>query len=478
MRSWTSRAGVRVAMAASSSAVVAGGALSFAVAVLGGEDTLDPWWWGSLVSAALAGGIAAAYVVRRSFGSRLNEMARLLDGRVHERDLLTRLPEMGDDDVGTIAAAFNRLLARMTTLEGDVIDQGRALEATQRALALAEELGRKQSELEQRARERALLFEVLRESATSHDLDRVLEVLASRVGPALRLRQLAVLLRAESGRYVVRAQHGFEPPDVIGAEVARPAGGPWGVDRGTLLVPDVARAPHTVAFWDRLPTDGSFAAVPIVHRDEEIGLLVLTRPDDDPLGEIEGRYLQAVADQAALAIHDAQLVARLERLSTHDELTGLANRRLFHRHLQGALARADRYDHEMSVLALDLDHFKQLNDRCGHAAGDAALKAVASVLSESLREVDTVARAGGEEVWVLLAHTGEDGAREVAEKLRRRVAALDVEGADGQPLGHLSVSIGAATRRPGEGADALRARADAALYAAKRAGRDCVASAA
>lgn len=464
-----------VAVAASLSAALAGAVLSLSAWVAGGSFSLDAWWWASLLATALAGALAAAVVVRRSFGRRLNEMSRLLDGRVDERDFLTRLPDMGDDDVGVIAASFNRLLARITTLQGDVIDQGRALEATQQALALAEELAAKQRELEQRLRERALLFDVLRESAASHDLDRVLEALVSRIGPALRLRHFAVALRTEEGRYEVRAAHGFEG-SVAGQRIARPAAGPWAVSGGTLLVPDVARAPHAVAFWERLPADGSFAAVPISHAGEEIGFLLLTRPDDDPLGELEGRYLQALADQAALAIANAQLVARLERLSTHDELTGLPNRRLFARHLERALARADRFEHDVSVLALDLDHFKQLNDRCGHPAGDAALKAVAAVLLDSLREVDTVARAGGEELWVLLSHTDEAGAAEVAEKLRRRVAALDVEGATGQPLGHLSVSIGVAQRRPGEAADALLARADQALYRAKRAGRDRVAA--
>lgn len=475
VRSSTRRAAFPVALAALVSAALAGAVLQLSAWLLTGTFSLDPWWWASLSAAALSGALAAALVVRHSFGERVNEMARLLDQRVDERQYLTRLPDMGEDDVGTIAAAFNRLLARMTTLQTDVIDQGRALEASRRALALAEELADKQRELEQRLRERALLFEVLRESAATHDLDRVLEALVARIGPALRLRHFAVALRMDDGGYVVRAAHGFEE-SVVGERIARPASGPWAVSRGTLLVPDVARAPHAVAFWARLPADGSFAAVPISHGEEEIGFLLLTRPDDDPLGEIEGRYLRAIADQAALAIANAQLVARLERLSTHDELTGLPNRRLFARHLERALARADRYEHEVAVLALDLDHFKQLNDRCGHPAGDAALKAVASVLRESLREVDTVARAGGEEFWVLLAHTGETGAAEVAEKLRRRVAALDVEGADDQPLGHLSVSIGVAQRKPAEDADSLLARADAALYRAKRAGRDRVAA--
>ncbi len=475
MRSIARRAAFPVAVAASLSAALAGSVLQLGAWLATGRSSLDAWWWSSLLAAALAGALAAAIVVRRSFGERVNPMARLLDERVSERDYLTRLPDMGEDDVGTIAAAFNRLLARMTTLQSDVIDQGRALEATQRALALAEELAEKQRELEARLQERALLFEVLRESAASHDLDRVLDVLVSRIGPALRLRHFAIALKTEGG-YEVRAAHGFDGGAVGSRIPRRPASGPWAVAGGTLLVPDVARAPHAVAFWERLPHEGSFAAVPIAHAGDEIGFLLITRPDDDPLGELEGRYLQALADQAALAIANAQLVSRLERLSTHDELTGLPNRRLFARHLERTLARADRYGHDVAVLALDLDHFKQLNDRCGHPAGDAALRAVASVLRESLREVDTVARAGGEELWVLLPHTSEQGAAEVAEKLRRRVAALDVEGADQQPLGHLSVSIGVAQRRAAEGADALLARADAALYRAKRAGRDRVAA--
>ena len=460
----------RVALAASLSAVAAGTVLELAAWLALGRPSLDPFWWSSLVGAALAGALAAAIVVRRAFGRRLTQMAGMLDERVSERDLLTRLPDMGDDEVGTIAAAFNRLLARMTTLESDVIDQGRALEATRRALTLAEALAEKQRELEQRHRERALLFEVLRESASSHDLDRVLEALVSRVGPALRLRHLGVVLREDDGRYRVRAAFGFEDA-VVGDEVRRPSAGPWAADGGTLLVPDVARAPHTVAFWERLPADGSFASVPIVHSTEEIGFLALTRDEDDPLGELEVRYVQAIADQAALAIHNARLVARLERLSTHDELTGLPNRRLFARELERALASADRYGQPLSLLALDVDHFKHLNDHFGHPA-------VSGVFRSSLREVDTVARAGGEEFWVLLAHTGEQGAAEVAEKLRRGVAALEVEGAAAQPLGHLSVSIGVAARRPGEDARALLSRADAALYQAKAAGRDRVAAAA
>lgn len=468
------KAAFRVALAALIAAAGAGAVLQLSAYLAHGGAELDPWWWWlSLFASALVGGLAAGIVVRRSFGGRLTRLAESLDGRVAETDFLERLPEMGDDEVGRIAASFNRVLARVTMLQGDLIDGQRALAVKERELVLAEELAQKQRELEARLRERALLFEVLRESASSHDLDAVLDVLVSRIGPALRANRLAVLLHTEDGGFEIRAAWGFEASPV-GRAIGRPSRGPWAFDRGVMVVPDVSRAPRAVDFWDELPRTGSFAAIPIRHAGEEIGMLVLTRPEEDPLGELAAHYLEAVADQAALAIHNAQLVKRLDQLATHDELTGLPNRRLFERRLARAFAYSDRYGHELSVLALDIDHFKQLNDTLGHAAGDAALVALAQALEEHTREVDTVARVGGEELWILLPQTGLEAAAEVAAKLRAEAAALPVPGAAEQPLGRFSVSIGVAARLAGESQTDLLGRADAALYEAKRAGRDRV----
>ncbi|MCC6876122.1 MAG: diguanylate cyclase [Sandaracinaceae bacterium] len=468
------RAGLKVAIVALVSAAAAGSVLRLVFHLLGAAPGKPIWWWLSIGAASLAGALAAASVVRRSFGGRLAKMAALIDERKERSDYLERLPDMGDDDVGRIAAALNRLLARITTLQVHVIDRDRELAAKQRELALAEELAHKQRELGQRLRERELLFDVLRESASSHDLDRVLRVLVERVGAAMSLREIAVLLREPSGRYVIRSVWGWDAPEELIGRAIGPFPEALAVEGRLILVPDVTRAPSYLVFWDGVAAEGSFAAVPIVHGREAIGLIAVTRPPEEPLGELDGRYLQAVADQAALAIHDAQLVQRLEQLSTHDPLTGLANRRLFDERLRREIAQAERYQSALSVLALDIDHFKQLNDRCGHAAGDAALIAVASGLRECLREADTLARVGGEELCVLLPHTDEEGASEVAEKLRRRVAGLAVEGAREQPLGHLSVSIGIARHRPGEDAASVLRRADDALYAAKRSGRDRV----
>lgn len=161
---------------------------------------------------------------------------------------------------------------------------------------------------------------------------------------------------------------------------------------------------------------------------------------------------------------------RILELSRQDALTGLANRRYFFERLGEAVSHAERHQHPLSVLMFDLDHFKQVNDTFGHAGGDAVLKAVSGLLRDGARAGDVAARLGGEELALLLAETGCDQSRQVAERFRVGVAAL-------RPLGEehvFTASIGAATLCLGEDGDALLARADKALYAAKEAGRNRV----
>jgi diguanylate cyclase (GGDEF)-like protein len=170
-------------------------------------------------------------------------------------------------------------------------------------------------------------------------------------------------------------------------------------------------------------------------------------------------------------------VAELEELATRDALTGVANLRHFH-HL-AALERnhAQLMGRPFALLALDIDHFKAINDRFGHAGGDTALKAFAGVCREALRECDILGRIGGEEFAVALPNTGLDGACTIAERLRALVERLAIPHPGAEPL-HFTVSIGVASCTYGDGpapevADLL-ARADKALYCAKEAGRNRV----
>jgi diguanylate cyclase (GGDEF)-like protein len=416
-----------------------------------------PPWPVQIVTASFGAAIASALAVRRA-ARRLDAVARFLEMRIAATSTLVR----------------------------------REHEATQRERKLAGDVARKSIELEQRLLERALLFDVLRESASSHDLDSVLRTLVERLGVSLRFREVAVLLRAgdatEEARstLVIRAVWGFEHPNKVLGRQIRLGEGLTGeaAEKGTLICAhDVEQAPGYLAFWDEVQRTGSFMSVPIRAKGELIGMLALTRPKNDPITALETSYIEALGHQVALAIRNAQLFAELQALSTQDALTGLANRRLFETRLTQAIADAHRFGRPLSLLAIDVDHFKHLNDRHGHPEGDAVLIAIARLLAANVRAVDTAARIGGEEFAVILAGADENEAAKIGEKLRRAVAALDFETSSSQPLGHLSISVGVTQLKERdcskpeseqETAPELIARADAALYDAKRFGRDRV----
>jgi diguanylate cyclase (GGDEF)-like protein len=179
-----------------------------------------------------------------------------------------------------------------------------------------------------------------------------------------------------------------------------------------------------------------------------------------------------LASQASIALENARLHQVVRKQALTDELTGLVNRRRFVEVLEGEITRAGRLKVPLSILFADLDDFKRLNDRFGHAAGDEALRTFAELLRAQLRGIDTAARMGGEEFAVLLPGTELEGAVVVAERIRLALAeqASSREQAGGTGL---TTSIGVVQYRTGTSGDLLR-RADAALYSAKEQGKNRV----
>ena len=162
----------------------------------------------------------------------------------------------------------------------------------------------------------------------------------------------------------------------------------------------------------------------------------------------------------------------LQHLAQEDALTGLANRRHFQSEAERAIDLAQRYQEPLSLIMLDLDHFKQINDQYGHYCGDRVLIEAVLRIKDGLRRADFPCRWGGEEFLILLPHTAIDEARQVAERLRKALAdqPLNIDGRELQ----VTLSAGLAQRQIGEGLDSFIARADAALYAAKHSGRNTV----
>lgn len=195
-----------------------------------------------------------------------------------------------------------------------------------------------------------------------------------------------------------------------------------------------------------------------------------------PWFAVMGGYVNRLRVRLAESHHELrQALERIEQIAVRDELTGIYNRRYLVEALERERSRAERIAEPFSVCLVDVDHFKSINDRFGHAAGDAVLRRLAQLVPAELRGVDLFGRLGGEEFLVIVPGTGREGAAACAERVRRRVAAsVFPEVADG---GRLTASIGVATYAAPEPADATLARADAALYQAKAAGRNRVVAA-
>lgn len=217
----------------------------------------------------------------------------------------------------------------------------------------------------------------------------------------------------------------------------------------------------------------SLLVLPLVVREVAIGTLALAARRPDAFGSGVRPTLCALSNQLAVALSNAASVRRLEELATTDGLTGCFNKRYFHEELTARLTAAERFGRQLSLLVVDLDHFKTVNDTYGHATGDIVLRELGTLLRRLGRETDVVARFGGEEFCVLCEETDARGALLLAERARAELA----ETAITTELGTLRVtcSIGVATY-PEHARDKqeLFEAADRALYAAKRDGRNRV----
>lgn len=449
------------------------------------QELAGATWLGLVVGLVLLAGVLAHALLGRPLDGLTRALRRAEGG-----DFLVRAPETGGREVAGLARSFNALMGRITDLKVDVVDTRLELQTES---GLSEQLEARQAALQDanlRLRERAAHLELLhglsRVVSSSLELDRVLAVVAERLSTAVGVPRVALALVEPDGvALCVCTAHGFpEPERIVGLRLSSERGIAWeALNAGEpVVVEDTRDDPRVTYFRGRLRDEGTLAAVPFQHRDEDRGVLLLARPDGRSFTAAELLLARTAADQVALVVSNARLHEQAHSLAITDELTGLYNRRYLGHRLRRELDRARRFANPLSLLLIDLDRFKEYNATNGHLFGDRVLAAVAELLRERLRGIDTVARYGGEEFVVLLPHTPRAEALQVAEGLRQAVAEHPFPPVAGSgapsaaPAVQITASIGVAALPCERDLDpeAVLAAADAALYQAKRSQRDRV----
>jgi diguanylate cyclase (GGDEF)-like protein len=340
-------------------------------------------------------------------------------------------------------------------------------------LDLATRLRVFQRALRSRVERRDALIDIVRAVNTTLEPTKTAELLVERAATWVPAPCWAVVCADLSGQLSVLADRGLQPD--MGPAVYAIA--TWVMNRGQEFV--AADLTHDPRITD--PAVGAVMSFLLSCRGRRIGALVaLDRQPSEREPRLSASMLRAVRlllEPAAVALDNALLLKRAEALSVTDDLTHLYNSRYLNLVLRRETKRASRSGRPLSLLFIDLDGFKAVNDTHGHLFGSRALVEAAAVIRSSARETDVVARFGGDEFALVLPDTGGEGAYAVGERIRERIAAHKFLAEDGLDM-HLTASVGVATLPDvAASAEELVQAADKAMYQVKETGKNGIVAA-
>jgi len=340
-------------------------------------------------------------------------------------------------------------------------------------LAVAMENARLYEQERRRSVELSTLLETARDLASSLDLDEVLETIARRAKELTLADGSRIYLLNQAEETLTPLVVLEDYADEIMATYVPVGQGITGHVAAT-GVPEIVNRAHRDPRAIKIPgtpeEPESLMCAPIAAKGEVIGVMTLCREGEEGFSDDNLRLVTSLASQAATAIENARLYEETKRLAVSDPLTGVRNRRHIADHLRTEVARASRFERELSVLVMDIDNLKLFNDTYGHLAGDDVIRTVAQAVISAIRDIDAVGRYGGDEFAVILPEAGPEGAAVVAGRILNALEKEPFQAPGGTKV-PVSISIGAVSY-PGDTdeVDRLFSLADTAMYRAKLAG--------
>ena len=369
--------------------------------------------------------------------------------KVAEGDLSVRAPEKKDDEVGRIAKGFNMM---------------------------ADSLEKTRTELDRKLLEVFALYNIGKVMNTSFEIEHMLANLVEDISRSTKIDKIIIMLRDESKRELyVASSAGFDGNKVDG--IRRGIGeGFFGnvasMGKGRLV--REVDVEESFPSEDKLSPDiNSVISVPFFAGGEVLGLICVFKESPSIFEPSDMNPFIAMADHLTVAMENSRSFEETREKSIRDGLTGLYNRGFFEETLESELAKAVRYNRDLSIFMLDVDDFKHYNDTHGHPEGDVLLKTLTSLVQDNMRSIDYACRFGGEEFVVIMPETSKQGGSIIAERLVNIINKHSFPFRESQPLGFVSVSVGLASYPDdGKNKETIIKKMDEALYRAKREGKN------